>query len=465
MTSLINHRRDNALPGLWHDYANLFPMLDAAGQDALRADVQQHGVREPVIQFEGRILDGRNRYMAARDLGLDFPVAEFDGTPAEALAYVLSINLHRRHLTESQRAAVAAKLAKEYAKHDDSGAKSAAAAERWSRERELRAINDMTGLPYDAKASMCAALQARWARASNTERKRDWRQVYVAASGDQIKIGVSSLPEQRIDMLRAGRPDIVLLDSWPGGFDDEKALHSMLSDVCVGGEWFAKSEEALERIAAYMQDRQLAAVHEAPIKTAAKLMNVGQRSVERAKAVIDAAGPELVAAIEAGDASVNAAAALIHLPAEEQAATVAEGPDAVKAKAREVREARSAPSETVRKRDTPPSEPADPERRKLAKMTTEGLIDEVLGLRANLADEKAKTARLKNEKEDLSAKLKEALSGDQGRVIGSLQRQLDQLKGRIAEHQTAAKRWERKFVRAEARVKELENLPIDMGAI
>lgn len=111
MSSLINHRRESALPGLWHDYANLFPMLDAAGQDALRADVQVHGVREAVIQFEGRILDGRNRYMAARDLGLDFPVAEFVGTPAEALAYVLSTNLHRRHLTESQRAAVAAKLA------------------------------------------------------------------------------------------------------------------------------------------------------------------------------------------------------------------------------------------------------------------------------------------------------------------------------------------------------------------
>lgn len=109
--SLTNYRREAVLPGLWHDYANLFPMLDAAGQDALRADVREHGVREPVILFSGRILDGRNRYMAARDLGLEFPVADFDGTEADALSYVLSTNLHRRHLTESQRSAVAAKLA------------------------------------------------------------------------------------------------------------------------------------------------------------------------------------------------------------------------------------------------------------------------------------------------------------------------------------------------------------------
>lgn len=111
MSNLTNYRRQSALTGLWHDYANLFPMLGADGQDALRADIQQHGVREPVILFDGRILDGRNRYMAARDLGVDFPVVDFDGTDAEALAYVLSTNLHRRHLTESQRAAVAAKLA------------------------------------------------------------------------------------------------------------------------------------------------------------------------------------------------------------------------------------------------------------------------------------------------------------------------------------------------------------------
>lgn len=123
------------------------------------------------------------------------------------------------------------------------------------------------------------------------------------------------------------------------------------------------------------------------------------------------------------------------------------------------------PSEAVEKRDTPPPEPVNPERRKLAKLTTDALIDDVLGLRASLSDEKAKSARLKNERDDLAAKLAEALSGEQGKVIGNLQRQLHQLKGRIAEHQTAAKRWERKAVKAEARVKELENLPIDMGAL
>lgn len=117
-------------------------------------------------------------------------------------------------------------------------------------------------------------------------------------------------------------------------------------------------------------------------------------------------------------------------------------------------------SNAAQKTPAPSGEPVDPERRKLAKLTTDALIDEVLGLRADLTDEKAKSARLKKEREDLASKLAEALAGEQGRVIGNLQRQLDQLKGRIAEHQTAAKRWERKAVKAEARVKELENMEV-----
>lgn len=97
------------VPVVFHEYANLFPMLQGEALDGLREDIRQHGVREPVVFLGSAILDGRNRYMCARDLGIEYPRVEFAGD--DPLGFVISHNLHRRHLSESQRAAVAAKLA------------------------------------------------------------------------------------------------------------------------------------------------------------------------------------------------------------------------------------------------------------------------------------------------------------------------------------------------------------------
>lgn len=96
-------------PARFHEYANLFPMLAGPALDELREDIRAHGVREPVVFLGDAILDGRNRYMCARDLGMEYPRVEYGGD--DPLGFVISHNLHRRHLTESQRASVAAKLA------------------------------------------------------------------------------------------------------------------------------------------------------------------------------------------------------------------------------------------------------------------------------------------------------------------------------------------------------------------
>ena len=93
----------------FHPLANIFPLIDGAEFDRLCADIAEHGVREPVVTYEGKILDGRNRYRAAQEAGVDCPLEVYRGD--NPTAYVVSLNLHRRHLTESQRAMVAAKLA------------------------------------------------------------------------------------------------------------------------------------------------------------------------------------------------------------------------------------------------------------------------------------------------------------------------------------------------------------------
>jgi ParB-like chromosome segregation protein Spo0J len=94
----------------FHPYADLFPPLDkdSIGFKALTEDIRAHRQYEPVILFEGKILDGRNRYRACQHLGRDVVTRDYVGT--DPIGFVLSVNLHRRHLNTSQRAMVAAKL-------------------------------------------------------------------------------------------------------------------------------------------------------------------------------------------------------------------------------------------------------------------------------------------------------------------------------------------------------------------
>lgn len=92
-----------------HPLANLFPPMAERDYHKLKVDIEANGLREPITIFEGKILDGRHRYRACRELGIRPKLREWRGQ-SSILEFVLSMNLHRRHLTTSQRALVGAEL-------------------------------------------------------------------------------------------------------------------------------------------------------------------------------------------------------------------------------------------------------------------------------------------------------------------------------------------------------------------
>lgn len=94
----------------FHPLSELFPLMQGREFDDLVADVKANGLREPISTYKGQILDGRNRWRACETAQISHrPMREYTGD--DPVSFVVSLNLHRRHLDESQRAMVAGKLA------------------------------------------------------------------------------------------------------------------------------------------------------------------------------------------------------------------------------------------------------------------------------------------------------------------------------------------------------------------
>jgi N6-adenosine-specific RNA methylase IME4 len=95
----------------FHPIAELFPMLEGTELETLARDIKAYGLREPITTYRGEILDGRNRYAACVIAEVEPTFREYQGDESGLLAFVVSANLHRRHLNETQRAGVASKIA------------------------------------------------------------------------------------------------------------------------------------------------------------------------------------------------------------------------------------------------------------------------------------------------------------------------------------------------------------------
>lgn len=93
-----------------HPVANIFPTMSDGEYAALMADIRANGQREAIWTWHGQIIDGKHRERACSELGRSVAAREWDGNENGLVPFVVSLNLHRRHLNESQRAVVAARI-------------------------------------------------------------------------------------------------------------------------------------------------------------------------------------------------------------------------------------------------------------------------------------------------------------------------------------------------------------------
>lgn len=93
-----------------HPAALLFPMMSDQELRELAEDIRTNGLLEPIIEHEGMILDGRNREAACELVSVEPRYRTWQGEGRSPTAFVASQNVHRRHLTTAQKAAIAVEL-------------------------------------------------------------------------------------------------------------------------------------------------------------------------------------------------------------------------------------------------------------------------------------------------------------------------------------------------------------------
>ena len=87
---------------------NIFPAAKAEDYNRLRDDIRDNGydLLQPIIIYEGEILDGWNRWTACLELKINPPTRQFDGDKSEAIGLVMRTN-KRRNLNSGQWATIA----------------------------------------------------------------------------------------------------------------------------------------------------------------------------------------------------------------------------------------------------------------------------------------------------------------------------------------------------------------------
>jgi N6-adenosine-specific RNA methylase IME4 len=97
----------------FHEVSNVFRLMSISEFERLKDSIERNGLRHPIIVYEGKIVDGRNRYNACIELGITPEFIQWDGF-GDLMEFVVLENLDRRHLSETEKSVAYLEIRKWY---------------------------------------------------------------------------------------------------------------------------------------------------------------------------------------------------------------------------------------------------------------------------------------------------------------------------------------------------------------
>lgn len=233
-----------------HPLCTLFPRVDGAEFDALVADVKANGLRQPIVLHDGMILDGGNRYRACVEAGVKPSFVKFDGD--NLVSFVLSANLHRRHLSTGQQAAIVA------------------SAQDWAKAQTV-------GKPKSGNVAGLERVQDRAAQSGASERTQRMADKVAKADPDlakKVAHGEVSLPKAaaKVDGNKPKKPKRELnvvpdeIKDYDPRDDELKATHQAASELAAENDRL-KDQIAVESMDASEEAKTQAAETIADLRT------------------------------------------------------------------------------------------------------------------------------------------------------------------------------------------------------
>lgn len=221
-----------------HPLCTLFPRMIGEDFDALVADIAANGLQSPIVLHDGMILDGGNRYRACQIANVEPRFVQFDGE--SVVAFVLSANLRRRHMSIGQQAAIVS------------------SAQDWSRAQSASRPTKKAG--NDAGLSTVADRAAQSGASDRTQRMAD--KVVRQSPGDlaiRVAHGEMSLPAAAKELFAPERKAKPATDA---GLSDADHIDEMSQEIAIlRRELDAASKDNAAMGEAFDADDKLAVLH------------------------------------------------------------------------------------------------------------------------------------------------------------------------------------------------------------
>lgn len=185
-----------------HPIADVWPMMDEAKLHELADDIRKNGQLVPVWLYEGKILDGRNRWAACKIAGVEPKTKEYTGD--EPTAFAVSLNDRRRHMGKSALAAVAAELEPHFA--EDAKRRQQKAGKEHGRGQK---VVEKVPQPIDAKPSPKAREEAAKSVGVNDRYVSDAKKVKTEAPEvfERLKAGKITLQDAKREVAKKPTDD------------------------------------------------------------------------------------------------------------------------------------------------------------------------------------------------------------------------------------------------------------------